>query len=402
MKTWTWPLPDCVPWEIPTRGVHAFGSARKHDIHSGVDLFAPVGQKVCAMEDGVVIRVEDFTGTRTVPPTTWWADTRAILVEGESGVVVYGEIQETVGLAPGDKVKQGQVLGGVLRVDDRDVPHPSMLHVELYAHGYRGETVFWQDAAHRPAGLLDPTSNLLQAWLQVTPRFHRNAPPIPVAPETHKKTIAWLVEHPLWHYPVTLREPPSGSFSDQLVDIPGSEDKELKLDDPTWVSNVYRIGGGFHDSVNIEFVFVDPTRESIVGEGGWDSNSRNTAFRIWLEAGGWMDRSLDPNDCVPEEGWTDHNKWQSCVDLELNCGGASLEEALLKLAVRVKFYYGDNGEDHLPDVPKRCDLQRMGEQGCVPLPGAGDGFCAICGFLLPRGKDDEEEAGEGTADAPSP
>ncbi len=39
-----------------------WGALRKHDYHTGVDLFCPDGSPVYAVEDGIVTDVSPFTG----------------------------------------------------------------------------------------------------------------------------------------------------------------------------------------------------------------------------------------------------------------------------------------------------------------------------------------------------
>jgi hypothetical protein len=132
---------------------------RKHDIHTGVDLYCARGQPVQAVETGTVVAILDFTGAKADSP--WWRDTRAVMVEGAEHVVLYGEIQETPGLAVGTTVQPGDTLGEVVRVlrQDRGLP-TTMLHLELYALGVR-EPVWWHLGEGQPTGLLDPTEWLL-------------------------------------------------------------------------------------------------------------------------------------------------------------------------------------------------------------------------------------------------
>lgn len=133
----------------------SFGAVRKYDVHTGVDLYCCEGASVYAIEDGVVVNVCDFTGP--IVGTPWWNDTRAILVEGKSGVFLYGEVQEFVDI--GDTVVAGQMIGHVKRVLTKDKGKPmDMLHLELYTHGYRGNGVVWELNANKPELLLDPTT----------------------------------------------------------------------------------------------------------------------------------------------------------------------------------------------------------------------------------------------------
>lgn len=130
-----------------------FGAVRKYDVHTGIDLYVDAGTKVCAMEPGMVVAVCDFTGIAAESP--WWLDTKAVMVEGASGVVLYGEI-DTV-LNKGDYVFEGDTIGHVLRVIKKDKGKPlAMLHLELYTPGTT-EPVWWKLEEKQPENLLDPT-----------------------------------------------------------------------------------------------------------------------------------------------------------------------------------------------------------------------------------------------------
>ena len=136
----------------------AFGVKRKHHIHEGVDLYCPEGSVVQAVEEGVVVAVIPFTGTIASPPSPWWHDTWAVLVEGPSGVVVYGEIASRVMV--GDPIVPGWSMGYVKQVLKEDKGRPmSMLHLELHKPGTR-DAYEWIDK--RPESLLDPTPFLLE------------------------------------------------------------------------------------------------------------------------------------------------------------------------------------------------------------------------------------------------
>lgn len=131
-----------------------FGAIRKHDIHTGIDLYADVGTKVYAMESGTVVAVLDFTGLAAESP--WWLDTKAVMVEGPSGVILYGEIETD--LKPGDYVFEDDLIGSVLRVLKKDKGKPlAMLHLELYTVGTK-EPVWWKLNESKPDNLLDPTN----------------------------------------------------------------------------------------------------------------------------------------------------------------------------------------------------------------------------------------------------
>lgn len=143
---------------LPT-GEHpgAFGVVRKHHVHEGIDLYAPEGTEVRAVEDGVVVAVKPFTGPAAGLP--WWEDTDVVLVEGASGVVAYGEI--TSAAVTGQVLPAGALVGRIKRVLRRDKGRPTcMLHLELHAPGTRATPEWYADRG-RPATLLDPTPLLL-------------------------------------------------------------------------------------------------------------------------------------------------------------------------------------------------------------------------------------------------
>lgn len=143
--------------ESPSQG--AFGAIRRHDVHTGVDLYAEPGVAVFAVEDGVVVAIEEFTGARAGSP--WWHDTLAVLVEGASGVVLYGELAPSV--IVGARVERGDLVGRVLTVLKRDKGLPmTMLHLELYEPGTRA-SVWWLHGEPKPAELRDPSDALRAA-----------------------------------------------------------------------------------------------------------------------------------------------------------------------------------------------------------------------------------------------
>lgn len=151
--------------EVPIGDQHpgAFGYVRKNHVHEGVDLYCHPGEEVFAVEDGEVVHVEWFTGPNANPPSEWWRNTRAVHVEGESGVIVYGEIIEEQNIVVGTKVKQGQLIGKVETVLTKDKGRPmTMLHFELYKHGSR-QSVIWNVGEEKPELLQDPTNLLISA-----------------------------------------------------------------------------------------------------------------------------------------------------------------------------------------------------------------------------------------------
>lgn len=164
---WKFPLFYCNG--IPV-GNHpgAFGYRRFCSHHTGVDLYTPwlTGTAVHAVESGRIIAKEAFTGPQDNSP--WWNDTDAILVEGASGVICYGEICPNA-LKVGDVVSQGMGLGLVIPVlpegkERPDIPghSRSMLHIELYKRERRTCSTSWPLDTEKHPYLVDPTPYLLE------------------------------------------------------------------------------------------------------------------------------------------------------------------------------------------------------------------------------------------------
>lgn len=152
----------------------AFGFQRPWNWHPGVDLYTNDWEKVYAIEDGIVVYTDLFTGPEIGMP--WWETTWCVMVEGKSGVFNYGEMHEPNSdfIKVGSKIIAGQCVGHVKRVlfEDKLRPHipghsTSMLHLELYTHGSR-EPVEWAKF-EKPQNLLDPTPIILPIWLSLKP-----------------------------------------------------------------------------------------------------------------------------------------------------------------------------------------------------------------------------------------
>ena len=152
----------CMP-SIPVGEKHpgSFGYVRRHDVHTGIDLYAPVGSPVFAMEEGKVIEKAWFTGEKI--GMSWWENTRAVYIEGESGVFNYGEIVEHHTLKVGDTVSRGEFIGHVVQVLKNYKGRPmSMLHLELYDHGYIDDWGPWEVGQPKPEHLKNPTDLILE------------------------------------------------------------------------------------------------------------------------------------------------------------------------------------------------------------------------------------------------
>lgn len=166
---WNFPLGFCTG--IPV-GSHpgAFGFQRKHEVHTGVDLYTDNHQPVFAVENGLVVGMGHFTGEQD--GSGHWENTDYLLIEGASGVICYGEVAIVESLRMGQVVCAHDYIANVVRVikeghERPNIPghRPSMLHIELYPHGHRA-------AAPQMASrfddlfmtmLIDPTERLLES-----------------------------------------------------------------------------------------------------------------------------------------------------------------------------------------------------------------------------------------------
>lgn len=163
MRDLVWPLNT--PLITSKQGM--FGAVRKHDIHTGIDLYTDEGAEVYAMERGEVLAIEDFTGP---PKSPWWLPTKSILVQGDTGVIVYGEVEPCVEV--NQWVNPGQLIAHVIPVlpphkARPDIPGHSrwMLHLELHDH-WTMETVEWSLNTDKPSHLKDPTSMVYAAYVK--------------------------------------------------------------------------------------------------------------------------------------------------------------------------------------------------------------------------------------------
>ena len=174
-----WPAPKSYSRKLPgSRSTGSFWKWRGDRHHCGVDLFAPVGSPVVAIEAGRVIRRGAFTSPARRP---YWNGTFFVLVRHDSGVVAkYAELGK-VFVRTGQSVAAGQQIGLVGRVlnpkrVDKASPRyirqmvrkarVSMLHFELYSapvkesKHYAGGNWFTD---RKPPRLLDPTDYLRSA-----------------------------------------------------------------------------------------------------------------------------------------------------------------------------------------------------------------------------------------------
>jgi hypothetical protein len=177
-----WPLLGLPP-RFPQPGVPGdeegqFAFVRKHEIHTGVDLYCAEKQPVVAVDDGFFVQWVKFTGPEAGSP--WWEPTSAVIIAHDWGVMVYGEIvagrKGTAHAHVSPSIKRGDIIGYVKRVRPLKVGDPrptTMLHVELWRDRaavlwcYQGkrskEAADWPLGFPRPEGLLDPMILLADA-----------------------------------------------------------------------------------------------------------------------------------------------------------------------------------------------------------------------------------------------
>ncbi|OHD21607.1 MAG: hypothetical protein A2Y38_02175 [Spirochaetes bacterium GWB1_59_5] len=200
-------------------------------------------------------------------------------------------------------------------------------------------------------------------------RTHRDLPPIPTDPVIRRAAIKWLLDHKLWTHPDTLRMPPAGAT--------WSDDLETALaDSEAWPEEPCD-EGSWHECIEINVVYVNPATELID-----DDDNLNTAFRTWIEAGGWCDVSLEGESFpTPEGGWNNDNRWMRSHDYRLDTGSTDLETALLELARLVRFFYGD-GREGRAGAPVACEGHFKDDRYIHGHQDAGDGFCTVCGFNI--------------------
>ncbi|MFP4543372.1 MAG: M23 family metallopeptidase [Candidatus Kapaibacterium sp.] len=173
-----WPLAgDRI--KFPVEGAPgSFAEDRGDRYHCGMDIYAPAGTKVLAIESGVVIDSGVFTSGEG---NIYWNTTYFIAVKTIKGPVIkYAELGE-IYPAKGEIVSAGTSLGAVGTVLARDLidksapeyiqklkeaRKTSMLHLEIYRgneyklRNYKGGNLF---ESRLPECLIDPAEYLADA-----------------------------------------------------------------------------------------------------------------------------------------------------------------------------------------------------------------------------------------------
>lgn len=139
----------------------SFGFKRTFDRHTGVDIYCEAGTAVRAVENGVVVKIGQFTGKSV--GSEWWNETEYIAIRSNHHTVLYGEVEVDKKWKVGDRVWTAQILGKVVPVLPDNKLRPdirnhscSMLHIELYTELEDEPVVCGNDNQHAKH-LLDPT-----------------------------------------------------------------------------------------------------------------------------------------------------------------------------------------------------------------------------------------------------
>lgn len=137
-----------------------FGAPRGNGAryHAGVDLFANPGDRVVAMADGEVVRVQ----------RNFHLGASAVMVDHGDVSVLYGEVDARsvpeLGIEAGVRVRAGQTIARVACMADFDDDgdcDSHMLHLETYTEANRNSP--WYKSKGRPSNLRDPSLLLLRA-----------------------------------------------------------------------------------------------------------------------------------------------------------------------------------------------------------------------------------------------
>lgn len=159
-----WALKNKVPAIPPQEHVGDFGFRRSFYHHPGIDIYCDLDQEVQAMEDGIIVHIENFTGPDANPPSPWWNETFSILIEGKSGVLGYCELKPLSHIKIGMVLKEGDIIANIVPVLKKNKGNgTTMLHFEQYEVGTR-EHVTWVLDTPKPTQLLNPR-NLLEKFL---------------------------------------------------------------------------------------------------------------------------------------------------------------------------------------------------------------------------------------------
>lgn len=172
-----WPLPDSYFDEIPRNGSPgSFWEDRNDRFHCGVDLYAPAGAEILAIDGGKILDIGVFTNPNE---NTYWNETSYVILKSSEGIMYkYAEL-EKVEVKLGQIVIPGHPIGKVgTAINSENVTSKdpfyireliyknqlSMLHLEIYkspimeVRPYSGGNFL---GTYRPSSLLDPNIYLV-------------------------------------------------------------------------------------------------------------------------------------------------------------------------------------------------------------------------------------------------
>ena len=109
-----WPVPNSYSKNIPANeSPGSFWEDRGDRHHCGIDIYAPKGSDVIAIENGKVIDIGLFTSPLETP---YWNTTYYILIKNITGYICkYAELKD-LNVHINEKVNSGQLIGHVGQV----------------------------------------------------------------------------------------------------------------------------------------------------------------------------------------------------------------------------------------------------------------------------------------------
>jgi murein DD-endopeptidase MepM/ murein hydrolase activator NlpD len=174
-----WPVPGSDRTKMSASGAPGcFWEDRGDRRHCGMDIHAPAGSDVVAVEAGDVLNVAPFTSPHALP---YWNETYYVLIRHESGhFCKYAELGATA-VVPGEPVEAGQVIGQVgMVLNDRAIGADAPLYIQKLKEGGLGSMLHFEVyramptqlpyylggnllGGPKPAELLDPAQYLKTA-----------------------------------------------------------------------------------------------------------------------------------------------------------------------------------------------------------------------------------------------
>jgi len=125
---------------------YSFGAVKKENIHTGIKLHC-ADRFIYTIESGKIINILPYF------KTSGNNKLYSVMIEGESGVFLYGGIRPSRYLKIGNYVDRQHYIGEALLHHNSKL----MLHLELYKYG-TVEPVQWLTTENKPSNLLDPTN----------------------------------------------------------------------------------------------------------------------------------------------------------------------------------------------------------------------------------------------------